>query len=81
MAIGAGTMAGLIPSGFEIVRRSGPHLILRTTKVMGIAERGHALMELEKTLRASFNDQLEVFLEPMGDTNALRVRLRGVRVQ
>ena len=73
-------IAVYIPSAFEIVTQSGHHLILRTARQMSIAERGHALLELEKTLRASFDNQLEVFLEPMGDTNALRVRLRGVKV-
>ena len=80
MRISSQQIALCIPSEFEIVRQSGAHLILRSLKPMGIAERGHALLELEKTLRASLNEAIEVFLEPMGDTNALRIRLRGVKV-
>ncbi len=66
---------------WEVVRadRRG-RITLRCVKPdLSIAERGSALLEVERLLRTMW-PWIEVFLEPTGDMNALRVRLRGVKV-
>lgn len=70
-----------IPPQCELVRTEGGFkLILRMKERMATAERGHMLLELEKRLRREVDFRIEVFLEPSGDVNKLRQRLRGVKV-
>ena len=45
---------------------------------LATAERGHLLLETERLLRSQIDPQIEVFLQPKGDMNKLRERLRGV---
>ena len=72
-------VAGLLPPSFEFVRVERPsRVVLRQRGVLGIAARGEALLNLELSLRAAGDDSIEVMLEPTGDLNKLRTRLRGV---
>lgn len=69
---------------FEWVGIRGTHVYLRRGRnamvQMTIAERGGVLMRLERSLQMQFGIKLEVFLEPVGDMNKLRTKLRGVTV-
>lgn len=67
----------LIDPRLEFVSIMGPNVTLRVLEPMGIAERGHLLLETEKLLRREVDDLLEVFLEPREDKNYMRL-LRGV---
>jgi hypothetical protein len=55
-----------------IVRLIGPTL--------SVAERGDLLLDLEMDLRKRVHPNMQVFLEPKGDLNKLRTKLRGVKV-
>ena len=55
-----------------IVRLIGPTL--------SVAERGDLLLDLEMDLRKRVNPNMQVFLEPKGDLNKLRTKLRGIKV-
>lgn len=69
----------LLPSGVEFVRLEGRYQVtLKMKEALSTPERGHLLLELEKRLRRDVDPQAEVFLEPKGDLNALRRKLRGV---
>ena len=66
--------------GVELVRTEGPHkLVVRLLVPMSIPEKGHFLLELERRLRLTVDDRIEVFLESMQDRNAARW-FRGVKV-
>ena len=73
-----------IPGRFEFVSLNGHRLILRSAtkhrEPLSTPERGHRLLMLEKDLKDNVDSRLEVFLQPMGDLNVLRTRLRGVKV-
>jgi hypothetical protein len=78
----------LVPEGIKVLRQIDNHWYVEVdTKVcddvscwvMTTAERGHVLLEFEKRLRQNGYLDAEVFLEPKGDINALRLRLRGVK--
>ena len=71
-------MIPLLPDKIHFIRMSGNQMFVRTDP-MPTPERGHALLELEKMLRKAGFAEAEVFLEPRGDINALRLRLRGVK--
>ena len=70
----------LLPAGLDLIRFQGHRITVRMASPMPTAERGHLLLELEKQLRADWNPLAEVFLEPKGDVNKLRQRLRGVKI-
>ena len=70
----------LLPPGTEFVRLQGRRVTLRMTAPMPTPERGHMLLEFERRLRREVDAKLEVFLEPKGDVNTLRVKLRGVKL-
>jgi hypothetical protein len=55
-----------------IVRLIGPTL--------SVADRGDLLLDLEMDLRKRVHPNMQVFLEPKGDLNKLRIKLRGVKV-
>ena len=65
----------------QLIRIQGHHVIVELLdKTLATPDRGHQLMEAEKKLRAEVYPRIEVFLEPKADMNALRVKLRGVKV-
>ena len=66
--------------GLEIVSVDGSKIIIRLIQQMSVETKGHLLLEQEKRLRKYWNPQAEVFLEPKGDINELRKRLRGVKM-
>ena len=55
-----------------IIRLIGPKL--------STAARGDLLLDLELDLQNKIDSRLQVFLEPSGDMNKLRIKLRGVKV-
>ena len=69
-----------LPPGTDFVRLQGRRLTLRMAAPMPTPERGHMLLEFERRLRREVDSHLEVFLEPKGDVNTLRVKLRGVKL-
>ena len=64
---------------FAYVSTIGHRLTLKCLHPMSIADKGHSLLALEKKLRM-YDPHIEVFLEPTGDMNKLRLKLRGVKV-
>ena len=70
----------LLPPSTEFVRLQGRRVTLRMKEPMPTPERGHMLLEFERRLRREVDAKLEVFLEPKGDVNTLRVKLRGVKL-
>jgi hypothetical protein len=42
--------------------------------------RGEILMEFERQLRLNVDQSIQVFLQPRGDLNKLRLKTRGVKV-
>jgi len=64
----------------ELLKVQGSHVTVKVLSPMITSDRGHLLLETEKHLRAEWNPKAEVFLEPMGDINKLRLKLRGVKV-
>ena len=73
-------MSVVSPGDFEWVGLRGRHIYLKSIRKMTIEQRGHDLMVIENEVRAMFPHPYEVFLEPVGDMNKLRQRLRGVKV-
>lgn len=69
-----------LPPEVELVHIKGHRVTVRMVAEMPTSERGHLLLELEKCLRREWRPDAEVFLEPRGDMNKLRQRLRGVKV-
>lgn len=64
----------------ELLRVQNTHIYVMVKERMLTGERGHLVLEAEKTLRRATGQPLEVFLEPKGDMNKLRQQLRGVTV-
>lgn len=64
----------------SLVRVQQHHVIVALPEGLPTPERGRRLLNLERLLREEWNQQAEVFLEPKGDLNKLRVKLRGVQV-
>lgn len=62
----------------ELLRVQNTHVYVRVEERMLTGERGHLLLEAQKTLSRAAGQPLEVFLEPIGDLNKLRLQLRGV---
>jgi len=69
---------GILDPRLELLRVQNAHVYVKVKERMLTGERGHLLLETEKTLSRATGLPLEVFLEPMGDMNKLRQRLRGV---
>ena len=69
-----------LPPGVECVSLQGVRLTVRVTAPLSTPMRGSLLLGLEKLLRDKVDRRLEVFLEPTGDVNKLRVKLRGVKL-
>jgi hypothetical protein len=67
-----------LPSSVNLVSLFGHRLVIRMNESMKTATRGHMLLGLEKQLRREVHSQMEVFLEPRGDINKLRIKTRGV---
>jgi len=65
--------------GVTLVKLQGYHLTVKIAGQYTTPERGHLLLNLEKYLRLEVDPRVEVFLEPRGDLNTLRVKLRGVK--
>ena len=63
-----------------LVRVQGHHVIVALPAGLPTPERGRRLLALERELRTGWDPKAEVFLEAKGDLNALRVRLRGVKI-
>ncbi len=76
------TGLGLIPKEFEWVRQQGLRITLRQRENYPLTSsvRGKKLLDFEKKMRG-FGSPYEVFLEPQGDINKLRLKLRGVKVE
>lgn len=72
-------LADLMPPVIAGYKLQGQHLTVRLRHPMGIAERGHMLLQLEKRLRRELHPDMEVFLDTKADMNSLR-RLRGVKI-
>ena len=73
--------AVLNESATELVEaRADGAVILRLTADLPASERGPLLLGIENELRCSVAPGLEVWLEPKGDRNRLRL-LRGIVVQ
>ena len=70
-----------LPDQVEFIALQGHRLTLRMKQAMQTAERGHMLLELEKRLHREVGPEIQVFLQPMGDLEKLRVKLRGVVVK
>lgn len=69
-----------LPPEVEFVSLHGNRLTVRMKKAMPTAERGHMLLELEKRIHREISPSVDVFLQPRGDMEQLRVKLRGVKV-
>lgn len=66
------------PESVEFVALRGTRLVLRMKATLPTVERGHMLLDLEKRLHREVDPAMEVLLEPTGDRNRLRAKLRGV---
>lgn len=65
---------------FNLIKIHSYHVtVALRNNEMPTALRGQRLMGLEKELRKYVDRRIEVFLEPKGDANVLRTRLRGVK--
>ena len=73
-------IATLLPPQVELVRISGMRVTLRMKADMATPERGAMLLNFEKFLREATTEPYEIFLEPRGDMNKLRIKLRGVEL-
>ena len=62
--------------GLDKIR--GKHVIVTMNEKLSASDRGALLLDTEKQLRKQLDAKLEVFLEPKGDLNKLRLQLRGV---
>ena len=67
-----------LPLQVEFISLRGKSLTLRLKERMPTAEYGHMLLELEKRLHREVSPDLQVFLQPKGDMEKLRTKLRGV---
>ena len=71
-------ISSLLDPRLVLERVSGRHVILSMKEKLSTADRGKLLLDTEKHLRNMIDQRLEVFLDPQGDLNKLRQRLRGV---
>jgi hypothetical protein len=55
------------------------HVILRVNEAIPANERGLMLLKLEKKLKASIDEGITIWCEPVGDRSTLR-NLRGVKI-
>ena len=69
---------GILDSRLELEKIQGKHVIVTVKEKLSAADRGALLLDTEKRLRKQLDAKLEVFLEPKGDLNKLRLQLRGV---
>ena len=69
---------GILDSRLELEKIQGKHVIVTVKEKLSTADRGALLLDTEKQLRKQLDAKLEVFLEPKGDLNKLRLQLRGV---
>ncbi len=65
----------------QLVHRNRYHLTVKMNDLdLSTPARGEMLLNAEIKLRAQVDPRIEVFLEPKGDINKLRLKLRGVKV-
>lgn len=69
-----------LPTNLKLLTIRKYHVIVEYTESLSTPVRGHILLETEKILRQNVDQRIEIFLEPKADLNALRLRLRGVKV-
>ena len=69
-----------LDESLTLVRIEGHHKVILRCKPMEMSVRGHLLLETEKMLRRQVDQSIEVYLEPKGDVNKLRTKLRGVKL-
>lgn len=69
---------GILDSRLALEKIQGKHVIVTVKEKLSAADRGALLLDAEKQLRKRLDTKLEVFLEPKGDLNKLRLQLRGV---
>ena len=69
-----------LPVQVRLLSVRGPHVTLEMVAQLTISQKGTLLLEVERRLRRCWNPLAEVFLQPKGDINKLRKRLRGVKV-
>jgi len=69
---------GILDSRLKLEKIQGKHVIVTVKEKLSAADRGALLLDTEKQLRKQLDAKLEVFLEPKGDLNKLRLQLRGV---
>ena len=62
-----------------LVEIRGHYVIVELPPGLSTSERGRRLLGLEVSLRENVDPLAEVFLEPTGDLNKLRILLRGVK--
>lgn len=71
-----------LESTCDLIKRQGYHVIVKLRDGnLSTPERGRRLLEAEKLLRKEVDPRIQVFLEPKGDLNILRQRLRGVKLE
>ena len=70
----------LLDSRLSLTRIQGQQVILTVGEKMTSGSRGKLLLDTEKQLRKALGQPLEVLLEPRGDLNKLRQKLRGVQL-
>jgi len=68
----------VLDSRLKLLRIQNKHVYVEVKEKMLTGERGHLILETEKALRRETGQPWEVFLEPRGDMNKLRLQLRGV---
>jgi hypothetical protein len=69
---------GILDSRLELEKIQGKHVIVTVKEKLSAADRGALLLDTERRLRKQLDAKFEVFLEPRGDLNKLRLQLRGV---
>ena len=70
----------LLDPRLTLTRIQGQQVILEVGEKMSSGSRGKLLLDTEKQLRKTLGQPLEVLLEPRGDLNKLRQKLRGVQL-
>ena len=72
------SIKSLLDPRLSLTKIQGQQVILSVGETMPSGKRGKLLLDTEKLLRKTLGQPLEVFLEPRGDLNKLRLELRGV---
>jgi hypothetical protein len=80
LKIATANIVELIDARVYLVELRGHHVTVALKELLSTPERGSLLLETEKLLRREVDPRIEVFLEPKGDLNKLRLKLRGVKV-